>query len=289
MTQPIAYLRCLSLRGALLIALLGLEACSSLMTPSPELTITDVSIFAEQDANEDSAVAVDLVMIYDLDLVKSIGQMSASKYFSASGQLLLDNPTLLDVWHWELIPGQIVRNFVPPQEKGEMYAAFVFANYLTPGDHRVRVPPSGIVKILLLRDDMKSLSMQQTPDYWLGRTYSDIACVNPCDPTTVEGAQYKKKKGMTVSDLPCDEPSYHLGSTKKISSPCKKARSKGAEKVTCAEVYKDKCPYRRPRPVVVEKTVSKERCPFQMRSSFGKLLPIVAQPLPPIVSTPCSQ
>lgn len=258
------YFRCVLFKGLCIASFLGLIACSS--TPSPELTITNVSIFAESDANENSATAVDLVLIYDIDLLKSIGQMSASKYFAASHQMLLDNPTFLDIWHWELVPGQIVQNFVPSQEKGEMYGAYVFADYLTLGDHRVRVPPSGVVKIILLREDMKNLSMSETPDLKLGKTYSDILCVDPCDQTAMEGKQYQRRKGPTVTDLPCDEPSYHLGTTKNLSSPCKKVRSKQ-----------------------VQKSGSQKESPFRMRSTFGKPLPIVAQPLPSLVSTPCSK
>jgi hypothetical protein len=269
MTYIRTYFKCVFLKGLFVASLLGLIACSS--TPSPELTITNVSIFAESDANENSATAVDLVLIYDLDLMKSIGQLSASKYFAASNQLLLDNPTFLDVWHWELVPGQMVQNFVPPQEKGEMYGAYVFADYLTFGDHRVRVPPSGVVKILLLREDMKNLSMSETPDLRLGKTQSDILCIDPCDQTAMEGNQYKRKKGPTVTDLPCDEPSYHAGPTKNLSSPCKKSRPKQDQAPVC---QKPKC---------------QKGCPFRMRSTFGKPLPIVAQPLPSLVSTPCSR
>lgn len=148
----------------------GLVACT--VEELPELNIESVSIYAEPDANQNSAIAVDLVMVYNLELLKTIGKMSAAKYFASARQLLLDNPSLLDIWHWELVPGQMVAGFVPDQEKGAAYGAYVFANYLTPGDHRVKVAPDGIVNILLLRDDLRNMSMTNTHDMKLGTTMS---------------------------------------------------------------------------------------------------------------------
>ncbi len=152
---------------------MGLASCT--IEDMPELSIDTVSIYADPDANQNSATAVDLVLVYNQELLKTMGTMSAGKYFASSKQLLLDNPSLLDVWHWELVPGQIVDNFSPPQDKGDAYGAYVFANYLTPGDHRVRVAPNGIVKIRLLRDDLKNLAMFNTHDMNIGKTMSEVA------------------------------------------------------------------------------------------------------------------
>src|SRR3990167_11339434 len=97
----------------LVCLVLGLVACGN--DQLPELTMQSVSIYTDLDANNNSATAVDLVVIYDQELVKTLGQMSASQYFTSMKQLLLDNPTLLDIWHWELVPGQTVQNFSPKQ------------------------------------------------------------------------------------------------------------------------------------------------------------------------------
>ncbi len=179
---------------------LALAACTNEVLP--ELSIDSVSIYTDLDANQNSATAVDLVIIYDQELVKLLGQMSAAKYFSSSKQMLLDNPTLLDVWHWELVPGQIVQDFSPPQEKGNAYAAYVFANYLTPGDHRIKVAPTGIVKILLLRNDLKNLAVYDLHDARMGTTMSNSV-------RTVGGP------GTCI-------PEIKLGPTKNLMTPCKK-------------------------------------------------------------------
>ena len=154
---------------------LGLVSCT--VEDLPELEIQSVSIYADTDANLNSATSVDLVLVYNKELLKTIGKMPAGQYFASSRQLLLDNPTLLDVWRWELVPGQIVAGFTPDQDKGAAYGAYVFANYLTPGDHRVRVAPNGIVKIRLLRDDLRNLETFNTHDMKIGMTMSNVVNV----------------------------------------------------------------------------------------------------------------
>lgn len=190
-----------------LIIALGVCLTSCTNDFLPELSLDTVSIYTDTDANENSATAVDLVIVYDQELEKSLGKLSAAKYFSSSKQLLLDNPTLLDIWHWELVPGQIVQDFTPPQEQGDAYAAYVFANYLTPGDHRLKVAPSGVVKILLQRKDLINLVAFDVHEVRTGVTMSS-------DST---------KRGEEEDEDDEDEsPQIKLGPTKDISAPCKK-------------------------------------------------------------------
>jgi type VI secretion system protein len=208
----------------LFLPLLAIGLVSCTIEDMPELSIESVSIYAEPDANQNSATAVDLVLVYNQELLKTIGKMSAAKYFSASKQLLLDNPSLIDVWHWELVPGQIVDNFRPSQDKGDAFGAYVFANYLTPGDHRVKVAPDGIVKILLLRDDLKNLAMANTHDMNMGKTMSDVmnvqvsrdeGCPRPCQrrlgPAKIRRQQPCRRSSpppcAQVVDAPCMRPS----------------------------------------------------------------------------------
>lgn len=193
-------------RCLLILVTIGLTSCTNDLLP--ELYIETASIYTEPDTNQNSAIAVDLVLIYDQELVKLISQMSAAKYFSSSKELLLDNPTLLDIWHWELVPGQIVQDFSPPQENGNAYAAYVFANYLTPGSHRIKVAPSGKVKILLMKYDLKNLVIYDTHDVRLGTTMSDVS---------------DTKKESDVTDV--TDCKIKLGPTKELTQPCKRAGS----------------------------------------------------------------
>ncbi len=187
----------------ILLGMLGLSGCSN--ENLPELYIESVSIYTEPDTNQNSATAVDLVIIYDEELVKILGRMSAAQYFASSKQLLLDNPSLLDIWHWELVPGQIVQDFSPPQEEGDSYAAYVFANYLTPGSHRIKVSPHGIVKVLLMKNDLKNLAEYELHEARTGTTMSDVA-------SEIEEPEeeYKIKLGP-INELPrpCKVPPPH--------------------------------------------------------------------------------
>lgn len=226
---------------------IGLVSCT--VEEMPELSMQSVSIYAEPDANQNSAIAVDLVLVYNQELLKVVGKMSAGQYFASSKQLLLDNPSLLDIWHWELIPGQIVDNFAPPQDKGDAYGGYVFANYLTPGDHRVKVAPNGIVKILLLRDDLRNLAMFNSHDVNMGTTMSDVV------------------NGQEGCGEPCD---IKLGPTKKFMQPCQRR---------APPLCKLPPPSQRlvAPPCALQKTV----VPPCLPSSQGRPIQIITRPLNP--------
>lgn len=172
-----------------------LAGCSSSSEVSPELSVSDVTIYAEPDANLNSAIAVDVVLVYDNELLGSISKMPASKYFEASNQLRLDNPSLLDVWRWELVPGQVVSRFPLDSDKGDAFGGIVFANYLTPGDHRVKIPPSGEVKILLKKNDLMSVADGSFDGLNIGKTASEAV------PNGKSNSASQAK-----SKLPCGNP-----------------------------------------------------------------------------------
>ncbi len=222
--------------------MMGVSCCTNELLP--ELSIDSVSIYTESDTNENSAIAVDLVIVYDQELAKLLGQMAAAKYFSSSKQLLLDNPTLLDIWHWELVPGQIVQDFTPPQEEGDAYSAYVFANYLSPGDHRIKVAPTGIVKILLLKDDLKNLAIYDLHDARVGSTMSNVS-------------RTREESGKEE-----DRPKINLGPIKAPSQICKKMGPKKVPPtIVCPNFQPSK---RKPIPIRPLRPPGKIPCnPFQ--------------------------
>lgn len=196
---------------------LSLSSCANFI--QPELSIQSVSIYTDLDANQNSAVAVDLVLVYDDQLVKTFSSLSASKYFSSSPQLLLDNPSLVSIWHWELVPGQTVQDF-QVQQNADAYAGFVFANYLTPGDHRLKVAPNGVIKILLLKDDLKNLVIYDTRNITSGTTMSNKPGIPQGD------CQY----GIVDAPQPCTPPipqPSQVDTTQQNNSACCNAGSQG--------------------------------------------------------------
>lgn len=179
--------------GSCLAVMTLLVGCSS-DGDSPDLSIDSVSLYSDLNANLNSATPVDLVLTYDSQVDKMVSSLSASKYFQNSLQLQRDNPTSLDVWHWELVPGQSVVDFEIDQSKGDALNAYVFANYLTPGDHRIKVAPSGKVKILLLKNDLKDLTMLNVQQVTQG-----VTSPQPLNSTTAAAQTKAQKKVQQVS------------------------------------------------------------------------------------------
>lgn len=92
------------------------------------------------EANGNSPVAIDLVLVRDKDLIKEISKLSASDWNQRRDQFLLDYPEkkqMID-YRWEWVPGQQVRcaNLpITPKPK----AVYLFAGYSSKGDHRARI------------------------------------------------------------------------------------------------------------------------------------------------------
>jgi type VI secretion system protein len=127
--------------GALSLLLAnGLVACSSISRTiclAPDGP-NQVSIVADPRANDDRAVAIDLVFVTDEALASEITKLSAREYFARQTQLLRDYPNGLRVTSWELAPGQRVTD-QPIDAPCAVQAAVVFVDFVTPGEHRLRV------------------------------------------------------------------------------------------------------------------------------------------------------
>lgn len=110
--------------------------CNSL---SPGVKTTAVEIFVAPGANNDSALQVDVVAVYDQTLLTRLLAMPAATWFSTKSQILLDYPDGFRAWNWQLVPGtQIVSTDVSP-DSAKSYDILVFAGYGVPGDHRARL------------------------------------------------------------------------------------------------------------------------------------------------------
>jgi type VI secretion system protein len=104
-------------------------------------------------ANGDSPVRVDVVVVNDKPLAEAVGKLTAADWFAQRGQLLLDNPRLLEITSLEPVPGQALP-WRRLRRDGKARAAFVFADYAAEGDHRVRVDPYRWISIRLEEDGM---------------------------------------------------------------------------------------------------------------------------------------
>ena len=102
----------------------------------------DVTVHIAADANQNSPVAVDLLVVYDEGLMAKLLQMTAREWFAQRDQIRRDfkDGEGFDAWGWEWIPAQKI----PVQElplKPSALGALVFADYDSPGTHRFRIDP----------------------------------------------------------------------------------------------------------------------------------------------------
>jgi type VI secretion system protein len=114
----------------------------------------DLKVQIDDNANFNSPVALDVLLVYDEDLLKQLLKMPAREWFDRRDQIKRDFPdgSGLDAWSWEWVPGQrIPVQRLPLVARAK--AMVIYANYLSPGEHRARRPPHESVSLQLLERD----------------------------------------------------------------------------------------------------------------------------------------
>ncbi|AUX27901.1 hypothetical protein SOCEGT47_085010 [Sorangium cellulosum] len=104
-------------------------------------------------ANQNSPIPVTLLAVYDRKLFERLSEMSAKQWYEQRDQLRRDHPggDAFTEWEWEFVPG-----YTPPPAVVEIprdAMALVFANYRSPGAHRVRLGPHQRIRIELRDED----------------------------------------------------------------------------------------------------------------------------------------
>lgn len=126
----------------LLLVLLTLAACG------PKVATKRFEVVSTPDANLESPVAVDLVLVRTDALVPAIAALSAREWFDSRDQLTRDHPGALVFHSWEFVPGQVVDVDRLPFDRSGV-ALLVFADYLSDGVHRLRVDPMREFRLVL--------------------------------------------------------------------------------------------------------------------------------------------
>lgn len=100
------------------------------------------------DANENSAVAVDVVVVYNKMVLDQLMKLKASEWFAGKSQFLNDHRDDIAVRGWEWIPNQVV-----PQQSIEYRAGaqkvVLFADYASDGVHRAAIDPQQSFHLVL--------------------------------------------------------------------------------------------------------------------------------------------
>lgn len=102
----------------------------------------NVKVDISENANTNSPIALDVVLVYDEALLKQLIKMPSGEWFEKREQIARDHTRGegLDYWTWEFVPGQNVETQILPI-KPKAKGGIVFANYYTPGEHRFRIDP----------------------------------------------------------------------------------------------------------------------------------------------------
>lgn len=120
--------------GAVLLPL-GLSACGLMRSHVP---IRSIAFRAAENANGNSPIPLDLVLISDDAVTAPVVALNAADWFQRREQFLRDFPGKLRIMSFELVPGSTVAAR-PVDRSPRPVAAVVFANYQVPGAHRLRL------------------------------------------------------------------------------------------------------------------------------------------------------
>lgn len=98
-----------------------------------------VTVVAADGANLNSPVALDIVLLKDDATLNIVTAMSAAKWFSSRSDIEKTFPLGISYRSMEVVPGQKLK--IPTETLGSerLMGVLVFADYLTPGEHRMRI------------------------------------------------------------------------------------------------------------------------------------------------------
>jgi type VI secretion system protein len=143
------------LAALVLLALPGLAGCSASL---PRVQVNTLAIAVSAEANLDTPVAVDAVLVRNPQLLDALLSLPSGKWFAQRDQWRRDHPDDIAVVSYELVPGQQLAAAPFPFGGKRGAGVVVFADYQTPGAHRVRLDTGPANALLLLGD--QDLSVQ---------------------------------------------------------------------------------------------------------------------------------
>jgi type VI secretion system protein len=107
-----------------------------------------IEVKVSPQVNHDTPVAVELVIAYDDKALDELLKVSKDTWFRNRGQLLRDYGGRVESWKWEWVPGQEVSPWAISYRIGAK-GAVLYADYLTPGEHRARIDPHHPLRLVL--------------------------------------------------------------------------------------------------------------------------------------------
>jgi type VI secretion system protein len=129
-----------------LLSAIALSGCgtidlikNAIFPPVPKVDIGDIQVFTDPGVNLNTALEFELVFAQDPDVLKKMSELTAAKWFELREDIRKTYPGGFESMKWELVPGQDLRLPNELFKDKRALAVMVFANYLTPGEHRARI------------------------------------------------------------------------------------------------------------------------------------------------------
>jgi type VI secretion system protein len=105
----------------------------------PKVEIGDIQVLTDPGANLNTALEFELVLVQDPDVLKKLSELTAAKWFELREDVRKTYPGGFESMKWELVPGQDLRLPSEQFKDKRALAVLIYANYLTPGEHRARI------------------------------------------------------------------------------------------------------------------------------------------------------
>ncbi|OUU03342.1 MAG: hypothetical protein CBB92_01575 [Flammeovirgaceae bacterium TMED32] len=125
---------------ALALLSILLVSCGYIPKLLPDVNIKTVQIVASSKANQGFPVAVDVVVVNDEILIKTIEGLSAKDWFSGRQQFLTDHSETTVIISREVVPGKrapIIE--LARSTRVNAKAVFIFANYIDQSVNRLKI------------------------------------------------------------------------------------------------------------------------------------------------------
>ncbi len=111
------------------------------------VSVDGVTLDVALRANDDSPIAVDFIAVNDNDLLAKLSGLTAKQWFATRDQYQRDFRQYIYVWGLELVPGQLIESSTFPLDGKPSVGLVAFANYQSPGAHRLRLEDQRSIRL----------------------------------------------------------------------------------------------------------------------------------------------
>ncbi|MHA1558977.1 MAG: hypothetical protein ACTSXG_04155 [Alphaproteobacteria bacterium] len=107
-----------------------IETLKSIFQLKPsKVWVEKVHFIASEDLNNSSPVSVDIIVIYNEKLKDVFLGMDSETYFKTKEQKKKDYGSDIEIFNWDIVPGQHLKNQIIKLSKASGVSAIIFARY----------------------------------------------------------------------------------------------------------------------------------------------------------------